>query len=282
MKNIVLCPNPKRDLQLGLTMKVRETLRRHGVDAAVSPIMGDVPEQFKSECVSLEKALDTAELLVAFGGDGTILHAARAAVGRDVPLIGVNMGTKGFMAELEPENISVLERVIDGGYTVENRMMLEVALIRGGRELYSDFALNDVVIGGIARLINISVYGDGNKISGFSGDGLVVCTPTGSTAYSMSAGGPIVEPWAENIIVTPICAHVLAAKAFVLAPSRVVTVELGSLDGKAAYMSVDGGETFPLESGDTLKIGKSRYVTRLMRMSNKSFYQVVNEKLGER
>ncbi len=133
----------------------------------------------------------------------------------------------GFMAELEPGDIDRIPGAVLGGYDIHTRMMLDVALIRDGETILKDFALNDAVIRGLTRVVELSVYGDGQLISHFSGDGAVIASPTGSTAYSMSAGGPIVEPSAENIIITPICAHALVAKSFVLAPDRQVMAEIG-------------------------------------------------------
>ncbi len=160
--------------------------------------------------------------------------------------------------------------------------MLDVSLVRNGEVIYKDFALNDVVANGIVRMIDVTVWGDDRKITSFSGDGVVVATPTGSTAYSMSAGGPIVEPSAENIIITPICAHVLVAKSFVLAPDRKVTVEIGSNKGNQAYLTSDGGTYVSLRDGDRINVSKSSLEAQFIHLPDKSFYDKVREKLGEK
>jgi NAD+ kinase len=198
-----------------------------------------------------------------------------------VPIIGVNLGTVGFLAELECCDITRLITAAEGNYTPSPRMMIKVELERGGKTIFSDYALNDVAIHGITQTIHMVAQGDGRRIIEFSGDGLVVSTPTGSTAYSMSAGGPLVEPTAENIILTPICAHALAARSFVLAPDRVVTVNISCIRGRSAIISVDGGR-FDVQDGDVLRVRKSGYQTVLAHVGYKGFYDIVFEKLGER
>jgi NAD+ kinase len=247
----------------------------------------EIPSLAGVELSALSRELGSADMIIVFGGDGTILRAARAAAttagaARRVPILGVNMGAKGFMAEIEQEDIGLIPKAVCGDYPFEHRMMLDVELKRGGNVIYTDFALNDVVIAGMTKVIDLTLFGDGQKITHFSGDGAIVATPTGSTAYSMAAGGPIVEPSAGNIIVTPICAHVLAAKAFVLAPERRVTVELGHVKANPAYLTVDGGVYLNLVSGDVINVCKSEKETLFVHLSDKSFYKKVSEKLGEK
>ena len=167
-------------------------------------------------------------------------------------------------------------------YTIEPRMMLDVSVRRGRETLYRDLALNDAVItkGAVARVIDLIVRGDGVHIYDYSGDGVILATPTGSTAYSMSAGGPIVEPTSENILVTPICAHSLHAKPLVMGRDRIVSVRIGKLSRKTAYLSVDGGRAFKLCGGDTVEVRRSKSVTRLVRLTDHSFYEIINQKLG--
>ena len=281
-KKIILCPNTGRDVGFDMTRKTVEIFRKHGRTTVVCPVFeedfGSVPEEFPSSV--LERELSNAEAIITFGGDGTILRTARAAAGSDVPILGVNMGGKGFLAELETGDIEMVERLADGGYRLERRMMLDIELSRDGKTVYRDFALNDAVINGFNKIIELTLFGDGQRISRFSGDGAVVATPTGSTAYSLSAGGPIVEPAAYNIIVTPICAHILEAKPVVLAPDRHVSIEIGSKKINPAYMSVDGCESVAIQSGDIINVSKSEKYTYFARLSDRSFYTMVNEKLG--
>jgi NAD+ kinase len=285
MKRILLSPNISRDKELALTRKVIGLLKGWVAEIVVCPLFDEdctYPEVEGIEVSDLEAALNGADMVIAFGGDGTILRVARMAAEEKVPVLGINMGSKGFMAELEQEDIGLILNVVRGEYALERRMMLDVALSRDGSVIHRDFALNDVVVAGITKVIDLTLYGDGKKITHFSGDGTIVSTPTGSTAYSMAAGGPIVEPEADNIIVTPICAHVLAAKAFVLASDRVVSVELGAVKTNPAYLTVDGGAYLELVSGDVITVRKSAKETLLIHLSNRSFYKKVNEKLGEK
>jgi NAD+ kinase len=194
------------------------------------------------------------------------------------------MGSVGFMAELETSELYLLKQLAQGKYTTERRMMLDMRVLRDGRTIFRDTALNDVVIsnGAVARVIDMAVYGDRVKIMEYSGDGIIICTPTGCTAYSMSAGGPIVEPTAENIIITPICAHDLLTKSCVLGKERIVDVTVGQLSRKSAYLSADGGRAFRLSSGDTVELRCSNHKIKLVRLTGRSFYEILNQKLGRR
>ena len=283
-KKIILCPNPERDVGFTMTQKAAEIMKRHNRETVICPAFNDelvyVPKGM--EISALEDELSEAEMIITFGGDGTILKTARSAAVLGVPILGVNMGGVGFMADLETDDVDMIETAASGGYRIDRRMMLDIELVRDEKIIYRDFALNDVVISGTNKVIDLTLFGNGQKILHFAGDGTVVATPTGSTAYSMAAGGPIVEPAAYNIIVTPICAHVLEAKPMVLAPERKVSVEIGYKKSNPAYMSVDGGDTVAVQSGDIVNVQKSEKYTNFIRLSNRSFYTMVSEKLGEK
>lgn len=272
MKKIVLYPNPDRDKGLKRTMAVSSMLKDN-CDVSCTVIM---PEM---SVLQTEEIISGADMIITFGGDGTILHAARYAARLNVPLLGINTGNKGFMAELEGENIRLVLKAVNGECSVEQRMMLDTEVIRGSSVVYRDFSMNDVVISGKARLLHLTVRGDGSTITELAGDGVVIATPTGSTAYSMAAGGPIMEPLAENIIITPICAHELSAKSFVLLPERLVEVELMDRDDRNAYIACDGSEGFDLVPGDVIRICRSQYVTRFIRVTDTDFYEKVAKKL---
>ncbi len=283
---VVLSPNPYRDKGLRAVQTADKILRASGVETSIClPFRPDetlvLPSNVTMKDIHTE--IRKADLLICFGGDGTILHSARLVRPYNIPILGVNLGSVGFTAELESSELSMLSRLAERKYTCEKRMMLDVRVMRGGRNIFRDTALNDVVVtkGAVAREIDVTVTADHVKMVGFSGDGVIVCTPTGSTAYSMSAGGPIVEPMAENIIVTPICAHDLKARCCVLGKERVIGVTVGHLARKSAYLSADGGRAFRLSSDDTVELRMSNQSVRLVRLTDRSFYEILNEKLGK-
>ncbi len=285
---VVLSPNPYRDRGLKAAMAARSVLEANGVQAVIClPFELDENSHLELPAEAglrpLEPELERADVLVCFGGDGTILHAAREANPRSIPVLGVNLGSIGFMAELEQGELSLLARLAAGKYGIERRMMLDVSVRREGQRVYSEVALNDAVItkGAVARVLDLEVTGDRVTISSFSGDGVVIATPTGSTAYSMAAGGPIVEPTAENIIITPICAHSLHAKPFVLNRDRSVGVRMTSGGKRSAYLSVDGGRAFRVQPGDWVECRRSQQTTRLVKLTGRSFYERINQKLGK-
>lgn len=284
---IILSSNPYRDRGLRAAMEAQRILERSGAETVLClpfrPKRGDrldLPRQVALG--ELEQELPRADLLVCFGGDGTILHAARDATLHDVPLLGVNMGSVGFMAELERGELSRLAELAKGSFTTEERMMLDVRVMRGDKLVSQDLALNDAVCskGSVARVAELEVWADGTRVSQVVGDGVIVATPTGSTAYSMSAGGPIVEPTSHSIIVTPVCAHQLTARAMVLSDRRVVTIQLPKGNRKQSYLSVDGGKALRLMGGERVEIRRSDYTTKLVRLTQRSFYQIINQKLG--
>ncbi|WP_297209559.1 NAD(+)/NADH kinase [uncultured Flavonifractor sp.] len=283
---VVLSPNPYRDRGLKAAQAAEKILRNVGVDTVMClpfQVEGSGPELPRHiRFQNTQEALKGADMLICFGGDGTILHAAKDANACHVPVLGVNLGSVGFMAELEQSELSVLSRLAAGKYTIEERMMLDVTVRREGKVIYSDLALNDAAVtkGAVARVVDLEVYGDKVLISSFSADGVLISTPTGSTAYSMSAGGPIVEPTAETIIVTPICPHALSARSFVLGRGRTVSIKLGRMVRKTTYLSVDGGKAFRLNGGDVVEARESKSKTQLVRVTGRTFYEILNHKLG--
>ena len=281
---IVVSPNPYRDKQFKNARQACSILREAGAEVALC-LPFDVDKNFEIPSDlrfrDIQREIKTADMLVCFGGDGTILHASKIATEHSIPILGVNIGTMGFIAELEAGEIELLRKIPQGDYTVEERTMLDVSVTGGRQTLFHETALNDAVItkGAIARVVQLAIYCDGVEATSFSGDGVILCTPTGSTAYSMSAGGPIVEPTAENFVLTPICPHAFIAKSFVLRGDTFVTVEPFALDGRAAQLTVDGNDGFSLNEGDCIELTRADCVTRLVRVMHRSFFEIVNRKL---
>ena len=228
----------------------------------------------------LDRELPGADMLICFGGDGTLLHTAKTATRQGIPVLGVNIGTMGFMAELESGELSQLARIANDDYTIDNRMMLDVTVHRDRDIIFHDLCLNDVAItkGAVARIVHLKVQCDGVQAMECGGDGIIVATPTGSTAYSLSAGGPIVEPDAHSILITPICAHDVASRCIVVSDKRTVSVTMTQNARRNAYLSVDGGRTLRMNMGDVATIKKSNLCTKLVRLKDRSFFDVVNMK----
>jgi len=281
-QRVILCPNPSKDIGLETSREAKKQLEAAGFEVCFSPeLLDGRPNHWPDDLPisELENVIDGASLVVSLGGDGTIMHTVRRLMGHEIPIIGVNLGTVGFLAELDRSELPMLIPAARGEYTPSPRMMLEIRVERGGETVYSNYALNDVSMHGIVQMIRMTARGDGRKILEFSGDGIVISSPTGSTAYSLSAGGPIVEPTAENLILTPICAHALIARSFVLAPDRVVTVTVSDLRC-SAFISSDG-DSFEVLDGDRLIVRKAKYKTIIAHVGDKAFYDIVYEKLGD-
>ena len=283
MKHIILTPNPYRDKNFQTVRAAIKVLREAGIDPKVClPFEVDrsfeLPRDIRFS--RLDRELPNAELLICFGGDGTILHTAKAATRKGVPVLGVNIGTMGFMAELESGELEKLALLAEDQYTIDNRMMLDVTVQRDRDIIYHDICLNDAVItkGAVARIVHLAVKCDGVQAMECGADGVVISTPTGSTAYSLSAGGPIVEPQANSIIVTPICSHDVGSRCIVASDKRVITVELTQNARRNAYLSADGGKAIRLNIGDVVTIKKSKLETRLVRLVDRNFFDVVNTK----
>ena len=283
MKNVILTPNPYRDKNFHTVRTAVQILWDVGIQPKVC-LPFDVDRSYELpkdlRFSRLDRELPNAEMVICFGGDGTILHMAKAATRRGIPILGVNIGTMGFMAELESTELDRLTDLVKGNYTLDSRMMLDVTVQRDRDIIYHDICLNDVVVtkGAVARIVHLEVKCDGVQVMESGGDGIIVSTPTGSTAYSYSAGGPIVEPEARNIIITPICAHEIGSRSIVASDKRTVSVSLVRNARRNAYLSVDGGKAVRLNMGDVASIKKSNLETKLVRLKDRSFYDVVNAK----
>lgn len=283
MKNVILAPNPYRDRNFQTARDAMQVLKNAGMQVKLC-----LPFDVDHACElprdlhfsRLDREMQTADIVVCFGGDGTILHMAKSATRRGIPLLGVNIGTMGFLAELESTELDRLALLGTDDFTVESRRMLDVTVQRDRDIVFHDISLNDVVItkGAVARIVYLTVKCDGVPAMECGGDGVIVATPSGSTAYSFSAGGPIVEPEAENILITPICAHEMGARCIVASDRRVVTVELARNARRNAFLSVDGGKALRLNMGDVATIRRSRLETKLVRLKQRSFYDVCSAK----
>ena len=283
MKRVILTPNPYRDKNFQTVRKAAEILKDAGIESRIC-LPFDVDRSFELpkdlRFSRLERELSSADAIICFGGDGTILHIAKTATRHNLPVLGVNIGTMGFMAELESGELAELARLANDDYSLDERMMLDATVYRDRDIVFHDICLNDVAItkGAIARVVHLGIKCDGVQAMECGGDGVVLATPTGSTAYSLSAGGPVVEPEANNILITPICAHDMGSRCMVASDKRVITVAMTKNSRRNAFLSVDGGKAFKLNMGDVATVRKSEHVTKLIRLKDRSFYDVVNMK----
>ncbi|WP_027363441.1 NAD(+)/NADH kinase [Desulfotruncus alcoholivorax] len=232
---------------------------------------------------SRREMVERADCLIVLGGDGTLLHSARLAAPFGVPIFGVNLGRLGFLTEVDIPHIHLaLERLLAGQYTIEERMMLEAGVIREGQPYEPVTGLNDAVItkGGFARLIVLDTFVDGQHFNTYYADGVIVATPTGSTAYSLSAGGPLVVPHLDLMVVTPICPHALWARPLVIAAGSEVRVTLLSRQGEV-MLTMDGQHGMRLNYGDIVKVRRAEHRAKFIKLNNRTFFNILREKLKE-
>jgi NAD+ kinase len=252
--------------------------------ADVSRVAADLVKWFEGKGIAASLAPESAtaaDLAVVVGGDGTLLAAARLLADRQVPIVAINHGGLGFLTEVTLEEMyPALARVLEGKFVTEHRMMMDVCVSRAGKTLAEHLALNDVVInkGTLSRMIEIEAHVDGQYVSRFRADGLIVGTPTGSTAYNLSAGGPIIFPTMSAMVITPICSHTLTNRPIVLPEDVKIDIMLRSAQADV-YVTVDGQVGLNLEMGDHLTVSRSKIAVKLVAPADKNYFDVLRGKL---
>ncbi|MDK2835424.1 MAG: kinase [Thermosediminibacterales bacterium] len=232
---------------------------------------------------SLNEIISSIDMAIVFGGDGTFLNIARKMAPYDIPILGVNFGHLGFLTEVEvPEINTALEKITKNEFHIEQRMMLEAVVLKNNEENSKFIALNDIVItkGPLVKVVRLETYINDEYVETYPADGLIISSPTGSTAYSLSAGGPIVNPNINLMVITPICPHTLYSRSIVISDKEKVKVKINA-NHQEIMLTVDGQEGFKLMPNDVVEIQKSRYTTKLIRLKNKSFYEVLRKKLTD-
>ena len=277
MNNFFIIANKQKDINLEITEQIRHHISRLGA-------VCNIYDQYDRDVSSIDIPEGTQCILV-IGGDGTILAAARMLVGSNIPLLGINLGTLGFLADVNLADLSkTLDLLLQDQYQVENSIMLTAEVYKQGEKAATYIALNDFNINrfGASRVIGLKVGINGSVIDRYRADGVIVCTPTGSTGYNLSAGGPIINPTCKNFVITPFCPHSLTARSIVLAKEDIVTVEVEQIRSnikEEAIISFDGREGLSLFPGDQVKIYKSQEVTPFIKATEVSFVQILKEKL---
>lgn len=228
-----------------------------------------------------------ADMVVVLGGDGTLISTARILGARDIPILGVNLGSLGFLTEIALDELyPALDKCLHGEYRVSERLMLHASVERDGDEIASHLVLNDVVInkGALARIVDLKTTVNDYDVTTFKADGLIISTPTGSTGYSLSAGGPIITPSMDCIVITPICPHTLTNRPLVIDAAAVVSVTVKSLDDEDIYLTLDGQVGVELKSGDMIRVCRAEHNARLIMSEERDYFAVLRTKLkwGER
>ena len=282
MHKVGIIVNPDKDPEFYHLKRVIKQLESVPCKYAVSLGNAD-SEQISSFC-ALEECFRGASLVLTLGGDGTLLKAASYAVEYGVPLLGVNLGHLGFLAELEENEISSLKSLLEDTFTYSQRMMLKIQVLRNGKEVADVVALNDAVLRSrIGKPADIVVSDGENDLLDYFCDGFIVATATGSTAYSMSAGGPILEPSSQNMVVTPICPHTLGSRSVVFGgEQKELFMRVTNADKIQAHLEYDGNDWGVLHNGDVVRICRHDTPLRLVSIHKRSFYKVLNDKISRR
>lgn len=237
------------------------------------------------ETVSKEDFCRFAQAVIVLGGDGTILNVARAVCKKSIPILGINMGNLGFLAEIDKSNLEMsIQSFLKGQYTLEKRSMLFASVERDGEIIGKCNALNDIVIScaRYKRMIELDIFIDNIKVDSYWADGVIASTPTGSTAYSLSAGGPIVDPGLAAMMVTPICPHTLSSRSIVMPSKKQLKILVKGKAKRGSILTIDGQEGFDINYGDIVKISESRYKVTFIKIKDNSFYTVLKKKMSER
>lgn len=295
--------NEQKDVGLQTTQRIQNYLLQHGKKCQVREFRmarqegrahgeGAIPKAFggsreKGRYTDIDLVPKETQCILVLGGDGTLIQAARDTLERQLPLLGINMGTLGYLAEIEKNHLEyALDCLMEDRYLVEERMMLYGRVFREGKKVSEDCALNDIVISryGSLRVISYQLHVNDAFLNAYAADGMIVATPTGSTGYSLSAGGPIVSPSAAMTILTPICPHTLNTRSVVLSPEDRIRIQIDprkSTSQEEALVAFDGEQAAVLGGGDFVEIQRARQVTKILKISNASFLQVLRNKMGE-
>lgn len=283
MKNFYLIVNPEKEGAHHMAEAICEYLTKKGCHCHIQ-------DQNQKECMESHKYTDVrwvpedAQCVITLGGDGTLIHAARDLAGRKIPIIGVNLGTLGYLTQISRrEDVNrMLDELISDQYRVEHRMMLSGTVLRDGKTVYTDLALNEIVVSRreLLKVLKFRIYVNGDYLSEYTADGMIVATPTGSTAYNLSAGGPIVEPGAKMTILTPICPHALTGRSIVLSADDRIEIEITGISGRGQVAAYDGEATVEMEVGDRILIEKSETETVLIKLENVSFLDNLRKKMA--
>ncbi|HEY9061303.1 MAG TPA: NAD(+)/NADH kinase [Pseudobacteroides sp.] len=280
MKAIGIITNSDKDMNFRFTKLVADKIIELG-GRVLMPHASAVHMEHNIEALDEREIYLKAEGVLCLGGDGTYLKVARNAYSANVPILGINLGTLGFLTEIEKSDINTaIESILNDRYTIEERMMLETVIYSKSGVIAKDIALNDVVIsrGELSRILHLKTYINNVYAESYPGDGIIVSSPTGSTAYSLSAGGPIVEPDLEIIVITPICPHILYSRSFITTAERVVRVVVDESYEHSAMVTVDGQNGYEVKGGYSIEVKKAPCSVKMIKVANKNFFKILRSK----
>ena len=285
MKKFALLTNYSKDKRLVYTRMIKTYITENGGSYWIPRYISE-PDKDGDQRYDFSDMPEDIECVLVLGGDGTLLQAARELLQRHIPLLGINLGTLGFLTSAEKSELpKCLDSVLDDSCSIDERMMLEGVAYHGSEKIQMNIALNDVIIAraGFSRLVELKIYVNGELLSIYNADGIIVSTPTGSTGYSLSAGGPIIFPQTDVIVITPICPHSLQARSLVVSGEDRIMIEIGrrrKTQKEEAMVTFDGRSAQELETGDRIEIYKAQETTQRIRLKGRSFYQVLQNKIG--
>jgi len=281
---ISVFPNLNNNGVSELAFDVIKILTDGGADVYVQNEYKPIFKSTKAKFENFDKAMSLCDCAIAIGGDGTTLNIAKKAAFLNKSALGINAGRLGFMSGIERDELSLLTKLINKEYIIDERAMLKATIEKDSEVLSSHHCLNDIVVsrGNFARLIDVTITCDGRSVSNMRSDGVIISTPTGSTAYSMAAGGPVVSPEADCIIETPICPHSLMDRSIIFSADKELIVTANNDQNNSPIMTVDGQEAVNLTPGCQIHIKKSDITTKLIKLKPENFYEVLNKKIIER
>jgi NAD+ kinase len=281
---VAVVPNLSRNRAVYYTRKLIQKLRKLEIIVFMkSEFQSTFPNQKIVLFSNTAEMIRSCDIIIAVGGDGTIIHCARNAAAAEKPILGINIGRLGFIAGLESDEMNCLEKLTNGDYTIENRMMLDVCVDLAEKQKRFT-AFNDAVLarGTLSRILDFKVRLDEAKVCDYRADGLIVSTPTGSTAYSLSAGGPIIDPQMNCLLLSPICPHSLLNRPVVFGPDAKLSVHPHSDYESEIILTIDGEIFLKIPDGTKVEFSKSRGIVKILKLKNNNFYEIVTDKLGER
>lgn len=283
MEKIGIIPNLIKDVDLVMTKKVVGWFESHGFKTLVTPTIARRLKR-KDIAILADELYAVSDCIVVLGGDGTLLGVAQKAAIHKVPIIGVNLGRLGFLTDIEKETALIsFEKLMSGDYFIEERMMLEVNII-SNKDTYQFLALNDVSItrDSYSRMVDYSIHINGKYADVYPADGIIISTPTGSTAYNLSAGGPIVDPKANIMVITPICPHTIYSRSIIVSEKDTIDIHIPELQGGSVGVSIDGKKVHHMTPKDVVRVSKSNTTVRLLKLSECNFYDILRSKIVER